>query len=907
MNAPLIAQWQRLILPPNGTPPQAGEQMPTGNSYPNVRGPLNLEAHLAGKTTYAVNLGYPGPDGQPLCKAGVLDIDEGPDSLAKAQTLLGVAKAQGLSVRAAWSGSKGCHVWLFVEPAPLALVQAALKELKAAVPFQGETIPGDNVRAKLPPARHQVAKRWAFWFDTLPNVAPSMENPPTGFLGVQAAILEAVTPTPLDRLEAFVGEPEQQTAHAPEDNEILFDLSSVGETTHAPEDDMAPDLGQLGEILSPCMAALVEHGAQTALGTWDKNAYTLARYAVTASIPADTAREMLRTLSQNTGPDFNTSKDEAARLRHWGTIHAPGPFGCGFVLSARQALGFDCGQCAARPPGVRFGREKTVPDNASEDTEDDEALLTKPVSGNAKQTVSGNAKPTVSGNATLTLEPALADSLLQIFLQEGEPEELINSAIFAPVTLPDTDAKTGKPIQAPLHSLACQAVAAGHPTPAAMLNWLERQKEPPTPPVRQALAALVVRLQGAVPLPDVEADALLARVVDLSARRTLQVALLNCEAATKDRKPLADVLGNLQTATVRLQQAAGTAWGAPLTAYADELLENLVATDKPCIPTPFDTLNSLLGGGLHGGKLYVLLAPPGGGKTTLAAQVADAAAALQIPACYVALEMGRGQLFDYALARRLGMNSAKVEARSFKNSEHTRRELAEAAREYLEQVAPWLTVIEGAWDTTAALLGTWAAQARARYELTPKAPVLIVVDYLQLLNTGNEKLDSGTEETPKISTVAVQLKQLARDTGAAVLALSDIIKSEQGDAIKSGKEFTLNAIRGSNRVAHAADTVFALYSEPAAIDGGKAMLSPWEMLAAKLGQNQKAAQFKRALDDTAHAHPTGGPGAVVHARLELLKNRGGRGRGSQILLYERSFHRFKGLSLAGQDDTEGRG
>jgi len=899
MNAPLTTQWHRLILPPEGTPTQAGEQMPTGNSYPNVRSPLALEAHLAGKTTYAVNLAYPGPDGQPLCKAGVLDIDEGPDSLAKAQTLLGVAKAQGLSVRAAWSGSKGCHVWLFVEPAPVALVEAALKKLKAVVPFAGDLIPGDNVRAKLPPARHQVAKRWAFWFDTLPDVAPSMENPPTGFLGAQAAILEAVTPTPLDRLEAFVGETTQQTAHAPADNETLGDLSSVGETPHAPENDMAPDLGQLGEFLSPCMSALVERGAQTALGTWDKNAYTLARYAVTANIPANTARELLRTLSQNTGPDFETTKDEAARLRHWGTIHEPGPFGCGFVLSARQALGFDCGQCAARPPGVRFGREKTVPDNASEGTEDDVNLLTKPVSGNAKKTV--------SGNATLTLEPALADSLLQIYLQEGDLDIPISTAILAPVALPDTDAKTGKPIQAPLHLLGIKAVSAGLKTPAAMLNWLERQEEPPTPPVRQALAALVVKLTGAVPLPDVEADALLTRVVDLSARASLLSALAKGSAATKDRKPLADVLGNLQTATVRVQQWAGTAWGAPLTAYADELLENLVATNKPCIATPFDTLNNLLGGGLHGGKLYVLAAPPGGGKTTLAAQIADAAAALQIPACYVALEMGRGQLFDYALARRLGMNSAKVEARSFNHSEDTRRELAEAAREYLEQVAPWLTVIEGAWDTTAALLGTWVAQARARYELAPKAPVLVVVDYLQLLNTGDEKLDSGPNETPKVSTVAVQLKQLARDTGAAVLALSDIIKSEQGDAIKSGKEFTLNAIRGSNRVAHAADTVFALYSEPAAIDGGKAMLSPWEMLAAKLGQNQKAAQFKRALDDTAHTHPTGGPGAVVHARLELLKNRGGRGRGSQILLYERAYHRFKGLSLTGQDDTEGRG
>ena len=860
MNAPLIAQWQRLILPPEDLPIRAGEQLPTGNRYPDTNGPPDFAAHLAGRRTYAVNLAYTGQDGSLWCKVGVLDIDEGPESLTKARALLAVCQAQGLSCLAAWSGSKGCHVWVFFEPAPVPLVQAALRKLKAVVPFTGDVIPGDNQRVKLPPAKHQVARLWAFWFDTLPDVAPSLENPPTGFLVAQAAILKAVTPTPLNRLEAFAGDTTQ-------------------ETLQAPADDMAPDLAKLGNELAPCMVSFLEHGAQSTLGTWDKNALTLKRYTVTANILADTAREMLRTLSQNTGPDFDTTKDEAARLRHWGTIHAPGPFGCGFVLRARQALGFDCGQCAARPPGVRFGQNKTVSDNAK----------------------------TTPNDTGLTLEPALADSLLQLALQDGQPPERINTAIFAPVVLPDTDAKTGKPIQAPLHSLACQAVAAGHPSPAAMLNWLERQKEPPTAPVRQALAALVVKLQGAAPLSDIEADALLARAADLSARISLLVALGAGSFATKERQPLAGVLGELQTATVRLQQAAGTVWGAPLTAYADELLENLVATDKPCIPTPFDTLNNLLGGGLHGGKLYVLAAPPGGGKTTLAAQIADAAAASHVPACYVALEMGRGQLFDYALARRLGMNSAKVEARAFQHSEHTRRELAEAARDYLENVAPYLTVIEGGWDTTAAALSTWVAQARARYELTPKAPVLVVVDYLQLLNTGDDKLDSGPNETPKVSTVAVQLKQLARDTGAAVLALSDIIKSEQGDAIKSGKEFTLNAIRGSNRVAHAADTVFALYSEPAAIDGGKAMLSPWEMLAAKLGQNPKGTPFKRALDDMAHAHQTGGPGAVVHARLELLKNRGGCGRGSQILLYERAYHRFKGLSVPGQDDTEGRG
>jgi hypothetical protein len=269
--------------------------------------------------------------------------------------------------------------------------------------------------------------------------------------------------------------------------------------------------------------------------------------------------------------------------------------------------------------------------------------------------------------------------------------------------------------------------------------------------------------------------------------------------------------------------------------------------------------------------------------------------------------MGRPQLFDYALSRHIGMNSAKVEARNYRHSEPERERLAAAALDYLDTVAPFLSIIEGDWGTTAAALNAWVVQARARYGITASAPVLICVDYLQLLNTGDEKLDSGqANETAKVSQVAVQLKQLARDTGAAILALSDIIKSEQGAAIK-GAEFTLNMLRGSNRIAHAADTVLALYSEAGKSDGGKADNDPWDMLAEKYRSGENGRDFARGLDDLRHAHPTGGPGACVRARLELLKNRGGRGRGSQVLLYERAYHRFRGLSVPGQDAAEGRG
>ena len=877
MNALLLAQWQRLLFPPAGTPIKAGEQLREGNRYPDVQGCPDWAAHQSGRRTYAVNPAYPDPDGETdLCKFAVLDIDEGGDSLKKAAALLAVCNAAGLAARAAWSGSKGCHVWLFFEPAPVGVVRAVLKRLKAAVPFQGELIPGDLTRAKVPPALHQEKRLWAFFFETLPETAPAMESLPMGFLDGQAAILAGVVPSAVPVLAAYANAGGEQREPQP-------------------ETDMVPDLAKLGSDLAPCISALVEQGAQIALGSWDKNSLTLRRYAVTAGLPEDAALTLLKTLSDNS-PDFPTKKDWAAKERHWNSIKEPGAFGCGYVLAARQALGFQCKRCPARPAGVKAGKAEPVRDTGN-----------SPKQGAANGDNNRAHSADADSGAALLLEPALADSLLQLALQTGLPEARIAPAIFPDVALPDTDPNTGKPITAALHSLTWNAIGAGHGGPAAILNWVDRQPYPPGPMVKRALAALVTRLLGLSPIPEPEQAALIERASDLTARRQLLSALGTGTTATNDRKPLMDVIGGLHETTARLQQTAGTAWGAPLTAYAAELLEGLIQVDRPTVATPFPTLNDLLGGGLHGGKLYVLAAPPGGGKTTLATQIADHAAANGIPAAYVALEMGRGQLFDYALARHIGMNSSKVEARKFQHSESDRERLAQAAMNYLETVAPRLSVIEGDWNTTAAALNAWVVQARARYALPATAPVLVCVDYLQLLNTGDEKLDGGqANETAKVSQVAVQLKQLARDTGAAVLALSDIIKSEQGAAIK-GSEFTLNMLRGSNRIAHAADTVLALYSEAGKGDGGKADTDPWDMLAQKIQDSPNGRDFARGLDDLRHAHPTGGAGASVRARLELLKNRGGRGRGSQVLLYERAYHRFQGLSVPGQDRAEGRG
>ena len=200
----LIEEWQRLIFPPAGTPLQGGEQLSKGNQYADAA-KINLEYHLAAKKTYAVDLAWHDPEFSILLtRAGVLDIDESAASLDKAEDLARLAKAEGLTAALAWSGGRGCHVWIFSEPVRVNVMVAALKRFKEAVPFDGEYAPGDRVRIKLTPGWHREAKAWSFFFPLGELPKPiNKKKPAQDFLDGQAEFLAALSPTPADQLFHF--------------------------------------------------------------------------------------------------------------------------------------------------------------------------------------------------------------------------------------------------------------------------------------------------------------------------------------------------------------------------------------------------------------------------------------------------------------------------------------------------------------------------------------------------------------------------------------------------------------------------------------------------------------------------------------------------------------------------------
>jgi replicative DNA helicase len=151
------------------------------------------------------------------------------------------------------------------------------------------------------------------------------------------------------------------------------------------------------------------------------------------------------------------------------------------------------------------------------------------------------------------------------------------------------------------------------------------------------------------------------------------------------------------------------------------------------------------------------------------------------------------------------------------------------------------------------------------------------------------------------------LKQIARATGAAILAISDVSKATFEAALQAG-ELTLASIRDSFKVAHAADVVLALQSMTVEVSTGRGAdksvmpLDQWE-LAARRAQRRPA--YAKAIERAIAENPLDPAAAAERARLVVLKNRGGL-KGQSFLVFEKAYHRFRevAIDVSGDDQEE---
>ncbi len=229
---------------------------------------------------------------------------------------------------------------------------------------------------------------------------------------------------------------------------------------------------------------------------------------------------------------------------------------------------------------------------------------------------------------------------------------------------------------------------------------------------------------------------------------------------------------------------------------AQERLEELAKnkSDITGIRTGFYDLDKATAG-LHGGELIILAARPGMGKTAFALNIATNAAFSTDKAIAIFnLEMSAEMLVNRMIASVGGIDSYKLSTGKMEHNDWKRY------NEAMSRLGETNIFIEDNASITAPEI---KAKCR-RLASMPKGLGLVVIDYLQLVTTGSNRIESRQVEVSEISR---SLKTMALELDVPVIALAQLSRSVDK---RENKEPALVDLRESGSLEQDADLVLFL-------------------------------------------------------------------------------------------------
>lgn len=214
--------------------------------------------------------------------------------------------------------------------------------------------------------------------------------------------------------------------------------------------------------------------------------------------------------------------------------------------------------------------------------------------------------------------------------------------------------------------------------------------------------------------------------------------------------------------------------------------------DSLGIRTGFPKLDKYLLG-LRPGQLIVGGARPGVGKTSFALNLAVQAAERGASVAFFSLEMSATEIAQRLMSARSSIPLQKIRSARIAGEDWADLNNAAANLSQLDIMiddTPGTTVTE--------------IRAKARRMLRNKEKGLIIVDYLQLMESAGGRYDSRVTE---VSAMSRGLKIMAKDLGVPVVSLSQL--SRQSEA-RTGKRPQLSDLRESGSIEQDADIVILL-------------------------------------------------------------------------------------------------
>ncbi len=242
------------------------------------------------------------------------------------------------------------------------------------------------------------------------------------------------------------------------------------------------------------------------------------------------------------------------------------------------------------------------------------------------------------------------------------------------------------------------------------------------------------------------------------------------------------------------------------------------------VPTGFSDLDRLLSG-MRGGDLIVLAARPGVGKTSLALNIAVNAARSGASVAFFSLEMPANQLTHRILSSEAGVNSSKLRGTESLN---------DADWKSIINACSTLSELDFSIDDTPGLTIT-ELRAKARRQLQKVEKGLIVIDYLQLMQSSG---NSFNDRWIAVGDISRGMKILAKELNVPILALSQLSRNVES---RTGKRPQLSDLRESGNIEQDADVVMFIdrsMSEEEAAQEGRPVLGTGKLI---VGKNRNGA------------------------------------------------------------------
>jgi replicative DNA helicase len=221
------------------------------------------------------------------------------------------------------------------------------------------------------------------------------------------------------------------------------------------------------------------------------------------------------------------------------------------------------------------------------------------------------------------------------------------------------------------------------------------------------------------------------------------------------------------------------------------------------ITTGYKDLDNLLGG-LQRSDLIVLAARPSVGKTSFALDIArQAAIRSRLPVGIFSLEMSKEQLVDRLICAEAGVDLWRLRTGNLSDRDQNQSDFS--------RIGHALGVLSEApiyIDDTASV-NIMEIRTKARRLQTEQGLGLLVIDYLQLMESRSRGADNRTQEVAEITRA---LKGIARELNIPVIALSQLARATEMSKPAIPK---LSHLRESGSIEQDADVVMFIYRKAA--------------------------------------------------------------------------------------------